>query len=547
MAGLVLGPLIRHVGETDATIWVETDARCQVEMLGQRSSTFHVEGHHYALVLVDGLTPGTLYEYDVKLDGEQVWPQQGVPPRPSAFRTIDPGRRRKLLFGSCRVALPHEPPFTLPREDDSRGRGVDALRTYAERMLVDPPDEWPELLVLVGDQVYADEVSPLTLDFIRSRRSTRGGSGEEVADFEEYTRLYRESWQEPTVRWLLSTVPSAMLFDDHDVRDDWNISQAWVERMRAKPWWEERIVAAFMSYWLYQHLGNLSPRELSENHLLARLRAADDGGPLLREFARRADREAEGVRWSFVRDFGRTRLLGIDCRAGRVLTDEERSIVDDDEWRWLVEHTSGDFDHLLLALSDPFLLAPGAHHFQAWNEAVCAGVWGKTCALVGERIREAVDLDHWASFRHSFERMTDLLRTVGSGRHGSTPPASIVALSGDVHHAYLAQVRFPSSARVRSRVYQAVCSPLRNPLDAKERRTLAFMGSRAGELSGRALAATAGVKPPSIRWRFIEGPSFHNQVASLVLDGRHAHLTIEKAIHAGRSSRLQQVFDHQLS
>ena len=27
--------------------------------------------------------------------------------------------------------------------------------------------------------------------------------------------------------------------------------------MRSKPWWEERIVGAFMSYWIYQHLGNL--------------------------------------------------------------------------------------------------------------------------------------------------------------------------------------------------------------------------------------------------------------------------------------------------
>jgi hypothetical protein len=34
-----------------------------------------------------------------------------------------------------------------------------------------------------------------------------------------YTWLYHESWQDPEVRWLLSTVPSAMIFDDRDVRD----------------------------------------------------------------------------------------------------------------------------------------------------------------------------------------------------------------------------------------------------------------------------------------------------------------------------------------
>jgi hypothetical protein len=31
---LRLGPLLRHVGETDATIWVETDKPCRVEILG---------------------------------------------------------------------------------------------------------------------------------------------------------------------------------------------------------------------------------------------------------------------------------------------------------------------------------------------------------------------------------------------------------------------------------------------------------------------------------------------------------------------------------
>ena len=89
-----------------------------------------------------------------------------------------------------------------------------------------------------------------------------------MADFEEYARLYREAWSDPDIRWLLATVPSTMIFDDHDVHDDWNISEAWVRDMRATPWWDERITGAFMSYWLYQHIGNLAPPELAEEPLL---------------------------------------------------------------------------------------------------------------------------------------------------------------------------------------------------------------------------------------------------------------------------------------
>ena len=55
MPNLVLGPLLRYAGADDATIWVETDGPCEVEVLGCREPTFRVGGHHYALVHVTGL------------------------------------------------------------------------------------------------------------------------------------------------------------------------------------------------------------------------------------------------------------------------------------------------------------------------------------------------------------------------------------------------------------------------------------------------------------------------------------------------------------
>src|SRR6516164_5476029 len=65
---LVLGPLLRYIGETEATVWVETDRSCQVEVLGHAAQTFEVAGHHYGLVAVTGLRPGTEYAYQVVLD-----------------------------------------------------------------------------------------------------------------------------------------------------------------------------------------------------------------------------------------------------------------------------------------------------------------------------------------------------------------------------------------------------------------------------------------------------------------------------------------------
>ena len=71
MPDLVLGPMLRYVGDHDATVWVETDAPCQVEVLGVRERTFHVEGHHYALLLIAGLEPDSSTPYTVRLDGGQ--------------------------------------------------------------------------------------------------------------------------------------------------------------------------------------------------------------------------------------------------------------------------------------------------------------------------------------------------------------------------------------------------------------------------------------------------------------------------------------------
>jgi hypothetical protein len=544
---LLLGPLLRHLGERDATVWVETDEPCEVAVLGHRARTFQVEGHHYALVVVEGLEPGRAYEYEVALEGTRVWPEEGSPFPPSVIRPIGDDHDLRVLFGSCRVSYPHEPPYTLQPEEHELGRGLDALRAYALRMTERRRDEWPRAVFLVGDQVYADEVPPKTLEFIRSRRDTAEPPGEEVADFEEYTRLYWEAWQEPVIRWLLSTVSTAMLFDDHDVHDDWNISAAWVREMRAKPWWDERIVGAFMSYWLYQHLGNLSPREVRQDEVLERVRAADDGGPILREFAFRADRETAGLRWSFCRDFGRTRVIAIDCRAGRVLDEDRRYMIDEEEWDWLCERAQGEFDHVFVAMSDPFLLAPGIHDLQVWNEAVCSGVWGETAARAAEWIRRTIDLDHWASFPLGFDRLTNLLREIGAGQRGAAP-ASIVALSGDVHNAYLAEVAFRRGEGVRSRVYQAVCSPIRNPLGPAERRAQRFAASPVAAALGRALRTAVRRPAPDIRWRFLRRPSFANQIATIELDGREGAIRFEGPVQRhGGGAELVTLYERRLT
>ena len=543
---LVLGPLLRYVGETEAVIWVETAGPCEVEVLGTRERTFRVLDHHYALVRCEGLQPGTWHEYEVRLDGERVWPTEGFPP--SAFHTYPKDGPLEVVFGSCRVAAPHEPPYSLRKDEDERGREVDSLRTLAERMRVEPRERWPDVLLMIGDQVYADEVPPATQAFLDSRRDPGEPPGDCVVDFEEYTRLYWESWSEPAIRWLLSTLSTAMIFDDHDVHDDWNISQRWVDEMRTHYWWREHIVAALASYWIYQHIGNLEPRGHADDELLSEIKEADDGWPILERFARAADESTSGTRWSYCRDLGRTRVVVIDSRAGRVLEEGRRSMLDDHEWKWVEEHFAGDFDHLLVATSLPWLLAPGMHYAEAWSEAIAGGAWGAAIAPLGERLRQAADLEHWAAFQESFARLGELLRAVAAGERGRAP-ASVVVLSGDVHHAYLCEVAFRRDSGVQSHVFQAVCSPYRNPLEKRERQVIRLAASRGFAFVTRALAAAAGVPEPDVRWRMVgDGPWFDNQLATLTIDGRAIEARLEKAVPVDETSaRLERVLARKLA
>ena len=528
MAELLLGPLLRHVGERDATIWVETTASCEVEVRAGTSSatarTFGVAGHHYAIVALTGLEPATSTPYEVRLDGTPVWPVQGSPFPPSRIRTVDTSRPIRLLFGSCREA----PRKQTIREPSDR---VDVLDAFATRMLAQDRGEWPELLLFVGDQVYADDTTPAMRKFIKSRRDIRRPPKAEVADFEEYTRLYLETWGQPRVRWLLSTVPSSMIFDDHDVHDDWNTSGAWRLDMQKTDWWEERITGALMSYWIYQHLGNLSPAGLEENETLRAVREVPDAESILRAFAQAADREADGAKgamWSYRRDFGSVRLLVIDSRCGRILGDRRRSMISDKEFDWVERQTEGgNFEHLVVVTSMPWLLPRALHDIESWNEALCAGSRGRIMGRMAEWVRRAVDLEHWAAFRESFDRLAALIERVGNGGSGHAAPATVCVLSGDVHHSYVAEADYPRP--LQARVYQITCSPIENTIPRLMRLVFRFGWSKRAERVIRMLDRLTRVPPVPILWHHPSGPHFGNMLAQLILDGRSARVVFERS------------------
>lgn len=545
---LLLGPLLRHVDPVSATVWVETDRPCEVEVLGRTARTFCVGGHHYALVVVEELEPGSTTPYEVRLDGAQVWPPEDSAFPPSRIRT--PGRPGpfRLAFGSCRYASPHT-------VEDSEGIPPDALDLYAQQIAAQPEDRWPDALVLLGDQVYADELTERTRSLLHRRRDRhqqeRSPDGQ-VADFEEYTRLYYESWQDPQVRWLLSTIPSSMIFDDHEMIDDWNTSAAWRATATHEPWWHGRITGGLVSYWVYQHLGNLSPQELAENETWQAIQgmgAADgvrDAEPLLQAMAELADAEPATIRWSFVRHWGDARLIMVDSRAGRVLEEQHRRMLDEDEFAWVEAAMRRAVDegveHLILGTSLPWLLPHAIHNVERWNETLNVRHHGSWRGRLAEKIRQAADLEHWAAFGHSFDRLGAALTSVARGEHGRAPATAMV-LSGDVHHAYAAELVRPGG--LESRVHQLTVSPLHNQAPHPIRVGFKIGWSRTARRLTERLARLARAEPTRLEWDKQAGPFFGNQIGELVLEGREARFLL--SIAENGDGALRQVLDSPLS
>ncbi len=531
--------MLRHTDETSASVWVETAEEAVVAVRADdrewTSRTFIVHGHHYALVEVDGLAPGSVLPYRVFVNGEGVWPEVDSPLPHPVIATLSPQRRLRMAWGSCRTSVDHD-------AAGNRSHGVDAMRTFALALSEDESLR-PDLILLLGDQVYADMTTEAMQEFIRSRRDIHEPPGKELKDYEEYAHLYSLAWSDDANRWLLSTLPSTMIFDDHDVRDDWNASLDWKKQMEATSWWHGRIVAGLASYWVYQHLGNLSPSARAQDEIWQLV--AGHSGPeeldlteTLDAFAARVDQEPRTYSFSYRRDFGDIRLVVVDSRAARDLTPTARALVDSTEWEWLDGQLEGGIRHLLIATSLPFLLPIGLHHVEAWDEAISQGAWGRAAAQIGERLRQMVDLEHWAAWQNSFQSLARIVTDIADGKRGSSPE-TVMFLSGDVHFSYIAEVDREGGGRI----VQAVCSPVRNPLPILMRWFSVVMSYGLARPVGAIVARSAKVPDPPFGWSTLKGPWFDNNLSVLQDSPQGLELTWHKGVveHDERHPRMEEV------
>ena len=323
MAELVLGPLLRYVGETEATVWVETDEPCEVEILGRGRA--HLHGRRAPLRAGPARRPRAGRQLRVRGSARRRAPLAAG--RIGAAAEPDPHARREQAARRLLRLLPRRPP--------SRGalHGEQGPATKTARSTTrsgSSPARWPAAstasgpssLFLLGDQVYVDEGSPRTREQIRERarhRHPAGRGGHRLRGVHLALPGELERAADPLAA-LDRLGLDALGRPRHERR---------LEHLRApgsRRCAESRGGTAARSP-ASPATGSTStsatsPRAaLDEDDLYRRVRGNQHATAELCEWARRSTPPPSGTRWSFCRDLGGTRAIFVDSRAGRVLDD----------------------------------------------------------------------------------------------------------------------------------------------------------------------------------------------------------------------------------
>lgn len=491
---LRVGPLVRAVSPESVAIWCEWTEAGEVELkaIPERTAqeqastllpistctrTVYVGGRHYTLFHLSGLQPATWYTYTVTPLSAST---EVAPPILAAtaadqqllqcFRTLDlpeESQPLRLAYGSCRN-------LSTPGPDALSAFGTWLQATFDERETL-----WPRLLLLIGDQIYADEgmkrrkkASPQP-----SAKHVRSSLPPGAHSFEEFASLYEEAWMEDAgVRQVLAAVPTYMIFDDHEITNSWNIAPSWLEQALRRGM-EQTLVDGLVAYWIYQGWGNLCTQSASEHPLLALMqKAAYSGEDVLEElrtWVRKAIYGEIVPHWHY--EIATTPPIFVaDVRTDRPALREKgdaatlaapariMSQQQMEELRhWLQDHASTT---VLLVSSVPALLPPaiGLAEYMAGIRPFQHGPLQRpahTLATVQRKLAQHMSFDHWPVFSDTWHELVDLL---------ATRQRDIIVLSGDVHFSYAAQARttlFPTKKRAKhAALYQLVASPFRNAL-----------------------------------------------------------------------------------
>lgn len=523
LADILAGPILRRLTEQQLVLWwvtpypikgefccyIDNDEVLKVPLSGDKVTTF-CAGERAYIHLLDiaiELPAETYIEYDLLIANANLANDTMLPLATTLPALCYEGKQRpsfiiqdrinNLLHGSCRN--PHHPSQDSLLAGDAK---LAKSLTCTEKR--------PALLMMSGDQIYADHVAGAMLYAIHQVVDLLGLNSEEFSgcQFENSEQLYqfaeqyfkREDilpraetsppWYKPgsshpiftstyahnhvitfaeaiamyllvwspalwqfveltgfavpdnyqkihqkelaalttfidgldKVQRLLAHVPTYMIFDDHDVTDDWNLTAQWEQAAYQDPLAKRIIGNTLMAYWLCQGWGNDPKRfkgdfwQAANNYQLQPDKNNQDSF---------IDYLLEFSHWQYTLDSS-PKLVVLDSRTRR----------------WRSEHSLGDPSGLMdweamcelqqeLIGQDAIILVSPAPIF---GVKVIEAIQ-RVATVLGQPL--AVDAENWMAHPGSANTILNIFK------HPKTPKHFVI-LSGDVHYSFVydIEIRF---------------------------------------------------------------------------------------------------------
>ena len=246
------------------------------------------------------------------------------------------------------------------------------------------------------------------------------------------------------VERLFANVSTLMMFDDHDVTDDWNLTAGWEQAINQNPSSKRIINNGLASYWLFQGMGN---------------DALHKTGSLLSHFN---DSLAGDKLWHFkafdkhLNDFNHwhyeltttPKVVVLDTRTHRWRNEqnfnEPSGLLD---WERLTE-----LEESLLSHDQVIIVSPAPVFGVKSIEAIQA-----VFNMCGQPLM--VDVENWMAHEGSAKKLLNTFRRT------DTPNETLI-LSGDVHYSFCfsVQKRFGDHP---NRIWQLTASGIKNEFPRK--------------------------------------------------------------------------------
>ena len=281
------------------------------------------------------------------------------------------------------------------------------------------------LLLLGGDQLYADSIWTL-LEPLKKwndlgitdkiKRQATVDLKKRIDRF--YSELYVSRWNQPQLAVMLASIPSLMIWDDHDIFDGWG---SYPEQLSQCAVYQAIFAAAKSHFELLQVRGR-------QNRCL--LAGPNAGGVL--------------PHYSMHLQFHSYHILALDNRSERSLT----QIMSETQWQDLAvalqRCQSGD---LLVMTAVPVVY----RDFSCAENIVDSTPWE-------EEVTDDLK-DHWRAKEHQGERQKLIMRLLDNAR---IRQAKTVLLSGDVHVGCLGVIRDKREGKLLN-MHQVVSSGIVHP------------------------------------------------------------------------------------